>query len=81
MTIMTNLERITIFFYGIFLFHSFFMKVRKNLRSFSNIYLLDNRRNLTDSCIFGGPVGSLMLRDSDYVCDGEYGNSENVSLL
>ena len=30
---------------------------------------------------FFGPVGSLMLRDSDYVCDGEYGNSENVSLL
>ena len=26
-------------------------------------------------------VGSLMLRDSDCVCDGEYGNSENVSLL
>ena len=27
---------------------------------------------------FFGPVGSLMLRDSDYVCDGEYGNSEKV---
>lgn len=26
-------------------------------------------------------VGSLMLRDSDCVCDGEYGNSDNVSLL
>ena len=68
------------------------MKERKNLRSFSKIYLLARENDLAHSrafrestenrlVYFFGPVGSLMLRDSDYVCDGEYGNSENVSLL
>ena len=66
MTIMSNLERITIFFWWYFSFSLFFMKERKNLRSFSKIYLLARENDLahilvllenrlkTDSCIFLG---------------------------
>ena len=66
MTIMSNLERITIFFGWYFSFSLFFMKERKNLRSFSKIYLLARENDLahslvllenrlkTDSCIFLG---------------------------
>lgn len=72
------------FFLMVFFIFIFFMQERKNVWSFSKICFLDNGFK-TDSCAFGGGgqsnVGSLMLRDSDCVCDGEYGNSDNVSLL
>lgn len=79
MTIMTNLERITIFSDGIFLFHFFLCRKEKTFQVFQRSILRQSTENRL--VYFFGPVGSLMLRDSDYVCDGEYGNSENVCLL
>lgn len=52
---------------------------KKPSNFFKDLFLRQSTENRL--VYFFGPVGSLMLRDSDCMCDGEYGNSENVCLL